>query len=158
MSSAVDKVLWWAVQVYHTEAGTRHKFFRVYPYVKQLRRWIKNKRKEQSSSKHASAASHSSTAHPAVSIQMQEQQEQQHQSSAVLPEGTEQQSGQQDPSEGPANSASEEAGLGSAIPKPAPVTHCNVPEQPGQAWLKFALDKPRVLQLLKFSAMPQSAH
>ena len=44
-------------KVYHTEAGTRHKFFRVYPYVKQLRRWIKNKRKEQSSNKQPVAAS-----------------------------------------------------------------------------------------------------
>ncbi|KAL0029326.1 hypothetical protein WJX79_010455 [Trebouxia sp. C0005] len=38
-----------SAMVYHTEEGTRHKFFRVYPYIKQLRRWIKNKRREQAS-------------------------------------------------------------------------------------------------------------
>jgi len=47
----------------------------------------------------------------------------------------------------------------STVPKPAPVTHCSAFEQPGQAWLKFALDRERVLRHLAFlsPAMMQTA-
>lgn len=36
-----------ANQVYMSDTGGRHRFFMVWPYIKQLRRWIKNKRKQQ---------------------------------------------------------------------------------------------------------------
>lgn len=34
-----------ASSTYHNESGTRHKFFNVYPYMKQLKRWVKNRRR-----------------------------------------------------------------------------------------------------------------
>lgn len=145
-------------QVYHTEAGTRHKFFRVYPYVKQLRRWIKNKRKEQSSSRHTVAAPPSNS--NAVSSQLQAPHKQQPAGPAMLPEGAckpPQPDQNQEHSNFPAMDIDANT-RAAVVPMPAPITHCSVPEQPGQAWLKFALNREQVLRHLIFHALPQTAH
>lgn len=144
--------------MYHTEAGTRHKFFRVYPYVKQLRRWIKNKRKEKSNSKHTIAAPPSNS--NAVGSQLQSPHRQQPAGPATLPEVAfepAQSDIQQEHSNVPAADVAANT-MAVVVPKPAPVTHCSVPEQPGQAWLKFALNRHQVLQHLTFRALPQTAH
>lgn len=143
------------LQVYHTEEGTRHKFFRVYPYIKQLRRWVKNKQKEQNSSgRHAIAAPRSSNA---MSSQHQQPYDQQPAMPAlavkVACEPQPEQRQERSPSE--ADVSMSDRG---AVPMPAPVTHCSVPEQPGQAWLNFALDRERVLRHLTFPGLPQTAH
>ena len=142
-------------QVYHTEAGTRHKFFRVYPYIKQLRRWVKNKQKEQNSNgRHAVAATRDSNA---TNSQRQEPYEQQPAVPAVTPDAACEPHPEQRQESG---SSEEDLVMNSspAVPKPAPVTHCSVPEQPGQAWLNFALDRQRVLQHLTFPKVPQTVH
>lgn len=143
--------------MYHTEAGTRHKFFRVYPYVKQLRRWIKNKRKEHSSGKHPVAALCGNAT--AVSSQLHWPHKQQPAVPATLPEVACGPS-QPEQSQGckPSSVDLETITRAVGVPMPAPVTHCSVPEQPGQAWLKFALNREQVLQRLTFPALPQTAH
>ena len=145
-------------KVYHTEAGTRHKFFRVYPYVKQLRRWIKNKRKEQSSNKQPVAASPGNS--NARSSQLQRAHKQQ--IVAVPPTVYEVNCESSHPEQSQqCNSSSSglEVNTGTVgVPMPAPVTHCSVPEQPGQAWLHFTLNREQVLQRLTFPAVPQTAH
>eukprot|EP00891_Asterochloris_glomerata_P006067 jgi/Astpho2/6067/e_gw1.00084.177.1_t len=40
---------------YQTDAGTRHKFYLVWPYMKQLKRWIKNKRRQLGAASHPQA-------------------------------------------------------------------------------------------------------
>ncbi|DBB01078.1 TPA: hypothetical protein ACH3X1_000973 [Trebouxia sp. C0004] len=139
-----------SAMVYHTEEGTRHKFFRVYPYIKQLRRWIRNKRREQASSRHTSAASRADAAGESAGVQSQHQQQQQQHRSH---QQNRQQVRQQAQLEAQTNSGSvaQMSGLGSqanSVAKPAPVTHCSAPVQPGQAWLNFTLDRERVLQHL----------
>ena len=42
-------------QAYQTDAGTRHKFYLVWPYMKQLKRWIKNKRRQMGAVGHPQA-------------------------------------------------------------------------------------------------------
>ena len=143
--------------MYHTEAGTRHKFFRVYPYIKQLRRWIKNKRKEHSSGKHPFAAPSGNTI--AVSSQLHPPHKQQPAVPATLTEvacGPSQPDQSRECSTSLADLESNTRTVG--MPMPAPVTHCSVPEQPGQAWLKFALNREQVLQRLTFPALLQTAH
>ncbi|KAL3162388.1 hypothetical protein ABBQ32_010064 [Trebouxia sp. C0010 RCD-2024] len=144
-----------SAMVYHTEAGTRHKFFRVYPYIKQLRRWVKNKQKEHSSNgRHAVAAPRGSNA---VKSQHHHPHEQQPAVPAVTPDlAYEPQPEQRQ--EGGCVQEDLETNSRAAVPMPAPVTHCSVPEQPGQAWLNFALDRERVLQHLTFSRLPQTVH
>lgn len=142
--------------MYHTEAGTRHKFFRVYPYVKQLRRWIKNKRKEQSSGKQPVAPLPGNSI--AVSSQLQQAHKQLPAVPATLPEvacAPSQPEQSQDCYSSSADLEVNTAIVG--VAKPAPVTHCSVPEQPGQAWLTFALNREQVLQRLTFPALPQTA-
>ena len=145
-------------KVYHTEAGTRHKFFRVYPYVKQLRRWIKNKRKEQSSNKRPVAASPGNS--NALSSQLQRPHKQHIVAVPPTIHGVNCESSHPEQSQ-QCNSSSLglEVNTGTAgVPMPAPVTHCSVPEQPGQAWLHFTLNREQVLQRLTFPAVPQTAH
>lgn len=139
-----------SAMVYHTEEGTRHKFFRVYPYIKQLRRWIKNKRREQASGRHTTVPSRADAAAESAKVQSQHQHQQQqprsHQQNC-------QQMPQQPQLEAQVNSESgtQLSSLGSqagSVAKPAPVTYCSAPVQPGQAWLNFTLDRERVLQHL----------
>jgi hypothetical protein len=147
----LSKSLSRCLQVYHTEEGTRHKFFRVYPYIKQLRRWIKNKRREQASGRHIAAASRADAAAESAGIQSQHHQHQQQQ------HRSHQQNRQQVPQQAQlkaqinSGSGAQLSSLDSqagSVAKPAPVTHCSAPVQPGQAWLNFTLDRESVLQHL----------
>ncbi len=139
--------------MYHTEEGTRHKFFRVYPYIKQLRRWIKNKRREQASGRHTATASRADAAAESAGVQSQHQNQHQQQQQHRSHHQSCQQVPQQAQLEAQVNSGSgvqlssldSQAG---SVAKPAPVTHCSAPVQPGQAWLNFTLDRDRVLQHL----------
>lgn len=133
-------------QVYHTEAGARHRFFRVYPYMKQLRRWIKNKRKEGNKSKQ-----------PASSKQQGADKHKPHREQLTVPLSVSNSMAQQTvdlPSPEQDGNAEVDVQQGiSSIPRPAPVAHCSAPEQPGQAWLNFALDRRRIMQHLVFPAV-----
>ena len=138
--------------MYHTEEGTRHKFFRVYPYIKQLRRWIKNKRREQASGRHTAAASRADATAESAGVQSQYQhqhQQQQHrshqQNRQQVPQQAQLETQVNSGSGGQLSSLESQAG---SVAKPAPVTHCSAPVQPGQTWLNFTLDRERVLQHL----------
>ncbi len=133
--------------MYHTEEGTRHKFFRVYPYIKQLRRWIKNKRREQASGKDTAAALRADAAAESSGVQSQHQQQHrshQHNRQQV-PQQAQLEAQHNSRSGAQLSSLDSQAG---SVAKPAPVTHCSAPVQPGQAWLNFTLDRERVLQHL----------
>ncbi len=142
--------------MYHTEEGTRHKFFRVYPYIKQLRRWIKNKRREQASGRHTGAASRADAAAESAGVQSQhqhyqhqQQQQQQHRSHQQnLQQVAQQAQLETQVNSGSGGQLSSLGGQAGSVAKPAPVTHCSAPVQPGQAWLNFSLDRERVLQHL----------
>ena len=126
--------------------------------MKQLRRWIKNKRKEQSSNRQASTTARSSNATAAPASHAQQQPKQQHALPAAGLQGA-QQPAQPLKCEDQSPSAADFKGNSMpVVPMPAPVTHCSVPEQPGQAWLNFTLDKQRIVQHLRFPALPQTAH
>ena len=127
--------------------------------MKQLRRWIKNKRKEASKGKppgsHKLPGTDKQQHQQQPQQQQPQQQQQQQQTMAHVPEvlesvgeaKTQQVSPQQD---GNAQLDLEQRTAAGSIPRPAPVAHCNVPEQPGQAWLNFTLDRRRIMQHLVF--------
>ena len=141
-------------QVYHTEEGTRHKFFRVYPYIKQLRRWIKNKRREQLTGKNTGpAAARADLGSDSAPNQHQNLRQQQQ----SLPKSIQHQQANLDDSAAYNTQSQMDDNEAKLVAMPAPVTHCSVPEQPGQAWLQFTLDRERVLQHLAFPALPPTA-
>lgn len=140
------------IQVYHTESGARHRFFRVYPYMKQLRRWIKNRRKEGSKAKQSGSTKAQGT----------DRQKAQHpqQAKSHLPLSNTDDPGAYSMQQASPQDEGLQIGLqqsAGSIPRPAPVTHCSVPEQPGQAWLNFVLDRRRIMQHLQFPDVPVSS-
>ena len=145
------------MQVYKTEEGLRHKFFRVYPYIKQLRRWIKNKRREQAAARKAGTVPELDTATaPSIADQQKKQHMQEPGIQAALSEEAARQQALSSQDIVPellsgAHASSE------SVPMPAPVTHCSAPEQPGQQWLNFRLNQATILQHLKFPAALQTA-
>ena len=149
------------MQVYTTEEGLRHKFFRVYPYIKQLRRWIKNKRREQAAARKAGTVTELDNAIMRSSADPSHDQQTKHHMQepsiqAVLSEEAVCQQASPDQDTVPELLSVAHAGSES-MPMPAPVTHCSAPEQPGQQWLNFRLDQATILQHLKFPAALQTA-
>lgn len=123
--------------------------------MKQLRRWIKNKRKEATKGKPSG-----SSKLPGTDKQMlQQHQQQQQQTMAQIPgisESAREAKTQLAPpqQDGNAQLGLEQRTTAGSIPRPAPVAHCSVPEQPGQAWLSFTLDRRRIMQHLVFPEAP----
>lgn len=143
-----------SAMVYHTEEGTRHKFFRVYPYIKQLRRWIKNKRREQLTGKNTGpAAARADLGSDSAPNQHQNLRQQQQ----SLPKSIQHQQANLDDSAAYNIQSQMDDNQAKLVAMPAPVTHCSVPKQPGQAWLQFTLDREQVLQHLAFPALPPTA-
>lgn len=144
--------------MYHTEEGTRHKFFRVYPYIKQLRRWIKNKRREQASGRHPAAGARPDSTLGSAGIhgQHHHHHQQQHRQHELHQQHHQQTQSSQASAIHDATQPTASDTEASVIAKPAPVTHCSAPEQPGQTWLNFTLDRERVLQHLALLLPPMS--
>ena len=113
--------------------------------MKQLRRWIKNKRKEGNKSKQPASSKQGADRH------------QPYQQQRTVPLSVSNSTAQQSVDQfSPEQDGNAEAGLQQgtgSIPRPAPVAHCSAPEQPGQAWLNFALDRRRIMQHLVFPAV-----
>lgn len=123
--------------------------------MKQLRRWIKNKRKEATKGKPSGSSKLPGTDKQMLQQHQQQQHQQQQQTMAQIP-GISESAGeaktqlanpQQD---GNAQLGLEQRTTAGSIPRPAPVAHCSVSEQPGQAWLNFTLDRRRIMQHLVF--------